>query len=246
VTPTATVPARTALPRIALAEFLGTGLLVAAVVGSGIAAQRLSPGQPGLQLLENSVVTAAALVAIILALGPVSGAQLNPIITLIDRWFGGIDNPTAWVSVGSQFIGAVTGTVVANTMFAHAAVTLSTHHRATGPVLFGEAIATFGLVLVVFGTVQVGRTLAVPMAVGAYIGAAYWFTSSTSFANPAVTVARMFTESFAGIAPSSVPPFIAVELLGGVIGALNIAALYPHVRTRADQLLMPHQESAER
>jgi glycerol uptake facilitator-like aquaporin len=231
---------------VALAEFIGTALLVAAVVGSGIAAQRLSPGQPGLQLLENSLVTAAALVAIILALGPVSGAQLNPVITAIDRWFGGVDNPTAWVSVGSQFVGAVVGTIVANTMYGHAVIAFSTHHRATGPVLFGEAIATFGLVLVVFGTVQVGRTLAVPFAVGAYIGAAYWFTSSTSFANPAVAVARMFTESFAGIAPSSVPAFIVMELIGGIIGALVVAGLYPHVRDRADQLLLPHEENAER
>jgi arsenate reductase len=231
---------------VALAEFLGTAMLVAAVVGSGIAAQRLSPGQPGLQLLENSLVTAAALVAIILALGPVSGAQLNPVITLIDRWFGGIDNQTAWVSVGSQFVGAVAGAVVANTMFGHAAITLSTHHRASGPVVFGEVIATFGLVVVVFGTVQLGRALAVPLAVGAYIGAAYWFTSSTSFANPAVTVARMFTESFAGIAPSSVPPFIGAELVGGAIGALAIIVLYPHVRARADELLLPHQQAVER
>jgi glycerol uptake facilitator-like aquaporin len=230
---------------VALAEFLGTAMLVAAVVGSGIAAQRLSPGQPGLQLLENSLVTAAALVAIILALGPVSGAQLNPVITLIDRWFGGIDNQTAWVSVGSQFVGAVAGVVVANTMFGHAAITLSTHHRASGPVVFGEAIATFGLVVVVFGTVQLGRALAVPLAVGAYIGAAYWFTSSTSFANPAVTVARMFTESFAGIAPSSVPPFIGAELVGGAIGALAITVLYPQVRARADQLLLPHQQAGD-
>jgi glycerol uptake facilitator-like aquaporin len=230
---------------VALAEFLGTAMLLVAVVGSGIAAQRLSPGQPGLQLLENSVATAAALVAIILALGPVSGAQLNPVITAIDRWFGGVDTPTAWVCIASQFVGAVTGTMVANTMFGQAAVTLSTHHRATGPVVFGEAIATFGLVLVVFGTVQVGRALAVPLAVGAYIGAAYWFTSSTSFANPAVTVARMLTDSFSGIAPSSVPPFIAVELVGGAVGALTIAGLYPHVRARADQLLMPHRQRAE-
>lgn len=233
------------MARVALAEFLGTALLVAAVVGSGIAAQRLSPGQSGLQLLENSLVTAAALVAIILALGPVSGAQLNPVVTAIDRWLGGIDSPTAWVCIGSQFVGATVGTMAANTMYGDAVITLSTHHRATGPVLFGEAIATFGLMLVVFGSIQVGRTLAVPLAVGAYIGAAYWFTSSTSFANPAVTVARMFTNTFSGIAPSSVPSFIAVEAIGGAVAAITIVALYPHVRARADQLLIPHDQQVE-
>jgi glycerol uptake facilitator-like aquaporin len=237
-------PVRMALVRVALAEFLGTALFVAAVVGSGITAQRLSPGQPGLQLFENSVATAAALVAIILALGPVSGAQLNPVITSIDRWFGGVDTATTWVAVGSQTVGAIVGTMAANTMYGEAVVTLSTHHRATGSVLFGETIATFGPVLIVFGTVQIGRTLAVPFAVGAYIGAAYWFTSSTSFANPAVTIARMFTNSFAGIAPSSVPPFVAVELVGGAIGAVTIAVLYLHVRARADQLLVPHERPA--
>ena len=133
-----------------------------------------------------------------------SGAQLNPVITSIDRWFGGVDTATTC----------------------------------------GETIAPFGLVLIVFSTVQIGRTLAVPFAVGAYIGAAYWFTSSTSFANPAVAIARMFTNSFAGIAPSSVPPFVAVELVGGAIGAVTIAALYPHVRARADQLLVPHERPA--
>jgi glycerol uptake facilitator-like aquaporin len=230
---------------VATAELLGTALLVAAVVGSGIAAQRLSPGQPGLQLFVNSVVTAAALVVIILALGPVSGAQLNPVVTTVDRWFGGVGSKTAAVCIGSQFAGAIVGTMAANIMYGDAAITLSTHHRATGPVLLGETIATFGLVLVVFGALQLGRTLAVPLAVGAYIGAAYWFTSSTSFANPAVTLARMFTDTFAGIAPSSVAPFVAAELLGGALGAATVAYLYPHVRARADQLLVPHQEAVD-
>ena len=162
-------------------------MLVAAIVGSGIAAQHLSPHQTGLELLENTLATAAALTAIILVIGPVSGAHLNPVITLVDRLFGGVSTRDAASYVAAQLAGGITGATAANVMFGDAAVSLSAHHRASGPHLFAEAVATFGLVLVVFGLARAGRAHLTPFAVGLYIAAAYWFTSSTSFANPAVT-----------------------------------------------------------
>ena len=232
------------LARQALAEFLGTAFLVAAVVGSGIAAQRLSPHDVGLELLENTAATAAALVAIIFAVGPVSGAHLNPVITLVDRFFGGVKTRAAALYIVAQFAGGTAGAVVANTMFGLPAVTLSVHHRATGPHLFAEAVATLGLVLVVFGVVRAGRGPVVPFAVGAYIAAAYWFTSSTSFANPAVTFSRMLSNTFAGIAPTSVPGFVGLELVGGALGAACIAVLYPRVRDDAGDVLLHHEEAA--
>jgi arsenate reductase len=232
------------LARQALAEFVGTAFLVAAVVGSGIAAQRLSPHDVGLELLENTVATAAALVAIIFAVGPVSGAHLNPVVTLVDRAFGGLRTRAAVLYMAAQFAGGTAGAVIANTMFGLPLVALSVHHRATGPHLFGEAVATFGLVLVIFGVVRAGRGSVVPFAVGAYIAAAYWFTSSTSFANPAVTFARMLSNTFAGIAPTSVPGFVALELVGGALGAGCIAALYPRVRDDARDVLLHHEEAA--
>jgi glycerol uptake facilitator-like aquaporin len=233
-----------ALARQALAELVGTGFLVAAVVGSGIAAQRLSPHDLGLELLENTAATAAALVAIIFAVGPVSGAHLNPVITLVDRLFGGLRTRTAVIYIAAQFAGGTAGAVAANTMFGLPVVTLSSHHRATGPHLFAEAIATFGLVLVVFGVVRAGHDQVVPFAVGAYIAAAYWFTSSTSFANPAVTFSRVLSDSFAGIAPTSVPGFVGLELVGGALGAACIAVLYPRVRDDAAGVLLDHTEAA--
>ena len=232
------------LGRRALAEFLGTGFLVAGVVGSGIAAQRLSPHDVGLELFENTAATAAVLVAIILAVGPVSGAHLNPVITLVDRVFGGVSTRTSAVYVGAQLAGGTVGAVTANTMFGVAAVSLSTHHRVTGPHLLAEAVATFGLVLVVFGVTRSGRTSVAPFAVGAYIAAAYWFTSSTSFANPAVTFARMLSNTFAGIAPTSVPGFVGLELVGGAVGAACVAVLYPDVRARARQVVVRSEEAA--
>ena len=233
-----------ALARRALAEFLGTAFLVAGVVGSGIAAQRLSPHDVGLELLENALATGAVLVAVILALGPVSGAHLNPVVTLVDRVLGGVSTRTASAYMGAQLAGATAGAITANAMFGLDAVTLSTHHRATGAHLFAEAVATAGLVIVVFGLSRAGRTLAAPFAVGAYITGAYWFTSSTSFANPAVTFARMLSNSFSGIAPGSVPGFIALELVGGAVGALCVAALYPDVHQRARDVVVPHEEAA--
>lgn len=229
------------LARKSLAELVGTAMLVAAVIGSGIAAQRLSPTDVGLQLFENTAATAAALVAIILALGAVSGAHLNPVVTLADRVFGGLSNREAAVYVVSQVIGGALGAIVANLMFGEAAVTWSTHHRATGAHFLGEVVATFGLVLVVFGVVRSGRAAAAPFAVAAYIAAAYWFTSSTSFANPAVTVARTMSDTFAGIAPSSAPAFISAQLVGGALGLACVAALYPGIAAAADDVVLPHR-----
>ncbi|WP_036570418.1 aquaporin [Nocardioides sp. URHA0032] len=216
----------TALVRRAVAELVGTAFLVAAVVGSGIAAQRLSPGDTGLQLLENSVATGAVLVALILALQPVS-ASFNPVVTLVERTLGRVDTPTAAALVVAQLVGGLLGVVVANLMFDLDAVSVSGHERGGSGQLLGEVVATVGLVLVVFGTLRSPRIETVAFAVGGYIAAAYWFTSSTSFANPAVTVARMFSDTFAGIDPGSVPAFVLMQLLGGVVGAALVVLLHP-------------------
>jgi glycerol uptake facilitator-like aquaporin len=215
-----------ALARRTLAEFVGTAFLVAAVVGSGIAAQRLSPHDAGLQLLENSLITGAALVALILALQPVSAA-FNPVVTLVERAFGAIDDRTAAALIIGQVAGGFAGVVVANLMFDLPAVDLSTHHRSGGGLWLGEVIATLGLLVVVFGTMRSGRSDRVAFAVGGYIVAAYWFTSSTSFANPAVTIARMFSDTFAGIAPGSVALFVVAQLGGGIVGYALLRALFP-------------------
>ncbi|MGO4858003.1 aquaporin [Arthrobacter sp. 2MCAF14] len=217
-----------ALKRQAVAEFAGTAFLVMAVVGSGVMASRLSPNDVGLQLLQNSVATGAALVALILALQPVS-ASFNPVVTLVERALGILDTPTALALVAAQFAGGLAGTVLANLMFGLDAVTLSTHQRGGGGLWLGEVVATIGLLVVIFGTIRSGRTELVAFAVGGYITAAYWFTSSTSFANPAVTVARTITDTFAGIAPASAPAFILAQLLGGAAGFFLIRALYPRV-----------------
>ncbi|HET7474602.1 MAG TPA: aquaporin [Dermatophilaceae bacterium] len=214
------------LVRRAAAELVGTAFLVTAVVGSGIAATRLSPGDAGLQLLENSLVTGAALVALILALQPVSAA-FNPVVTLVERALGAIATREALVLTTAQLIGGAAGSVLANLMFGAPAVTLASHERAGPGLWLGEVIATVGLVVVVFGTLRSGRTHVVAVAVGGFITAAYWFTSSTSFANPAVTLARTLSDSFAGIAPGSVPMFVAMQLLGGALGAALVRLLYP-------------------
>jgi arsenate reductase len=211
----------------ALAEGLGTGLLVAVVVGSGIAAERLSPDDVGLQLLENSTATVLALAALILAFGAVSGAHFNPVVTLVERVRGKVDDRVAGVHVVAQLAGGAAGAVLANLMFELSAIELSTHDRITGATFLAEVVATFGLVLVIAGVVHAGRPGAVPVAVAGYIGAAYWFTSSTSFANPAVTVARMLSDSFAGIAPASVPAFVAAQVLGGVLALAAARVLFP-------------------
>jgi glycerol uptake facilitator-like aquaporin len=215
------------LARRALAEFVGTAFLVAAVIGSGIAAVRLSPNDVGLQLLENSVITGGALVALILALQPVSAA-FNPVVTLVERALGAVGNREAAVLIAAQVSGGALGAVVANLMFGLSAVNFSTHHRGSGGTWLGEVVATLGLLVIIFGTVRTGRSDRVAFAVGGYILAAYWFTSSTSFANPAVTVARMLSNSFAGIAPSSVLMFVLMQLVGGLLGYGLIRVLYPN------------------
>ncbi len=230
--------------RRAFAEFIGTAFLVMAVIGSGIAAAKLSPGDVGLELFENAVVTGAALIAIILALGSVSGAHLNPVITGLDLVFGGIGSGDALVYVVAQITGGVVGAIVANLMFGLHAVELSTQVRSGNGLWLGEVVATFGLALVVFGMVRSRRTLLVPFAVGGYIAAAYFFTSSTSFANPAVTFARMFSNTFAGIAPSSVPGFMAFQVVGAVIAFGAIKILFPDMAEVADEVVVPHVEAA--
>jgi glycerol uptake facilitator-like aquaporin len=225
------------LLRRASAEAVGTGFLVAIVVGSGIAAQRLSPGDTGLQLLENSTATGAGLVALILALGAVSGAHFNPVVTLADRLLGGTSTRDASVYVVAQVAGACAGVIVANLMFDLPAVELSTHTRSGGPIWLGELVATFGLVLVILGVVRSGRSSVAPYAVGGYIAAAYWFTSSTSFANPAVTIARTLTNTFAGIRPSSAPMFIVLEIAGALAAVL--LARFWHPTLRSADLVVP-------
>src|SRR5579864_1720692 len=216
-----------AFGRRLLAEFLGTGLLVAAVVGSGIAAAKLSPGNVGLELLENTAATVGALVALILAFGPVSGAHFNPVVTLADRVFGGISTREAAAYIAAQIGGALGGALLANAMFALPTFEASTRVRSSGPLWLGEVVATFGLVIVILGVVRSGRSAAVPFAVGAYIGGAYFFTSSTSFANPAVTIGRTITNSFAGIKPSSAPAFIGAQVFGAALAVAAIKVLYP-------------------
>ncbi len=212
--------------RRAGAEFVGTAFLVAAVIGSGIAASRLSPDDVGLQLLENSLVTGAALVALILALQPVSAA-FNPVVTLVEVVLGLVGKGEAVPLIGAQFAGGFVGAVVANLMFDLDAISISTHDRTGADLWLGEVVATLGLLLVIFGSVRSGRTETIAYAVGGYITAAYWFTSSTSFANPAVTVARMFSDTFAGIAPSSVAMFVLMQLVGGAIAVGAVKLLYP-------------------
>lgn len=219
------------LLRRALAELLGSAFLAAAVVGSGIAASQLTQDK-GLQLLENSTATGAALIALILALGPVSAA-FNPVVTLVERGLGAVSTTHAAVFVVVQLVGTSLGVVVANLMYDEPAVTWSTHSRGGHGQLLGEVVATLGLVLVVFGVARSRRT-AVPFAVGGYIAAAYWFTSSTSFANPAITVARSLTNTFAGIDPSSIAAFVGAQLVGGALGFLVVRVLYPDARQIAE------------
>ena len=234
-----------ALGRRLFAEALGTALLVAVVIGSGIAASQLSPGDVGLQLFENAAATAAGLVALILALGPVSGAHFNPVVTIADRVFGGLTTSEAVGYIGAQFVGGALGAVVANVMFSQPMVELSTHTRSSGALWSSEVVATFGLLLVIFGVVRSGRAAVAPFAVGAYIGGAYFFTSSTSFANPAVTVARTLSDTFAGIAPGSVAAFVAAQLVGAALAVGAVRLLYPDVAVVADKVIVPHADVSE-
>ncbi len=232
-----------------LAELLGTALLVCVVVGSGIAAQQLSAGDVGLQLLENSTATVLGLTVLILLFGPVSGAHFNPVVSLAD-WFLGrrTGQGLSLAEVGgysaAQVVGAVFGCVLANAMFA-VPTELSSTERDTGGHLLAEVVATTFLVALVFALARSGRGALAAPAVGAYIGAAYWFTSSTSFANPAVTVGRIFTDTFAGIAPSSATPFVLAQLAGLVLGVAVTLALYPDVGTHADDVVIPHPDALD-
>jgi glycerol uptake facilitator-like aquaporin len=231
----------TRLARQALAEFLGSAGLVTVVIGSGIAAERLSPDDVGLQLLENALATGAGLVALILAFGPVSGGHFNPVVTLADRFFGGVTTQQAAVYVPAQLAGGAVGAVVANLMFELPAVSISAKERSGGGLWLSEALATFGLVVLVFALVRAGRTALAPFAVGAYITAAYWWSSSTSFANPMIDLARTLSDTFAGIAPASVPMFLLMQLVGGAAAVAVVALLYPDVARAADDVVVPKE-----
>jgi len=231
------------LARQALAELLGSAGLAAVVIGSGIAAQRLSPHDTGLELLENALVTGAGLVALILAFGPASGAHFNPVVTLADRVFGGVSNRQVAAYLPAQFAGGALGAVVANLMYGLPAVSTSTHQRSSGGLWLSEALATFGLIVLIFALVRSGRTALAPFAVGAYITAAYWWSSSTSFANPMIDVARTLSNTFAGIAPASVPMFVLMQLIGAAVAVGVVAALYPTITGVAEQVVVPHPDS---
>jgi arsenate reductase len=233
------------LSRRLFAEFLGSAFLAALVIGSGIAAAQLSD-DTGLQLLENAAATAAGLFAIILMFGPVSGGHFNPVVSLVDAAFGGLPRRDALAYIPAQVAGCIAGAIVANAMFALSAISISTHHRASPAHLLAEVIATLGLILVIFALARSGRAATAPAAVGAYIGAAYWFTSSTSFANPAISVGRVFSDTFAGIAPASVPGFVIAQLAGGVLAIGVLRSLYPDVGpVAAAEVVVPHEQRAE-
>jgi glycerol uptake facilitator-like aquaporin len=231
--------------RRAVAELLGTSLLVMIVVGSGIAAQQLSPNDVGLQLLQNSTATVLGLTVLILVFGPVSGAHFNPVVSLVDWILGrrsgtGLTLPELGAYVVVQTLGAISGSVVANAMY-DVGTSISGKDRATGGHLLGEVVATAGLILLIFTLAATKRGVLAAPAVGAYIGAAYWFTSSTSFANPAVTVGRIFSDTFAGIAPGSVPPFVIAQLIGAAAGLGLLLVLFPFAARAADDVVLPHQ-----
>lgn len=234
------------LARRLFAELLGTGLLVAVVVGSGIAAERLSPSDVGLQLLENSTATVLGLAVLILLFGPVSGAHFNPVVSLADWFLGrrsghGISLAEVGAYSTAQVAGAVGGAALANAMF-DVGTELSVTGRVSSGHLLGEAVATAGLIALIFALVRSERGALAAPAVGGYIGAAYWFTSSTSFANPAVTVGRMFSDTFAGIDPASVPAFVGAQLVGLVVGVAITLVLYPDAGNRADDVVVPHRQ----
>ena len=215
------------LLRKLIAEGLGTALLLVAVVGSGIMAQRLSPNDVGLQLLENAAATAGALIGLILMFGPVSGAHFNPVVTISFRCFRGVTNQEAVGFVVAQIVGGAAGSALANLMFGLQAINVSTKSRSSGPLWLSEVVATVGLLLLIHGIVRTGRGSVVPFAVGAWIGGAYWFTSSTSFANPAVTLARTLSNTFAGIKPASAPMFIVMQAIGLIVAVGLVRFLYP-------------------
>jgi len=230
------------LSRRLFAEFMGSAFLAVTVIGSGIAAAQLSPGDVGLQLFENAAATATGLFTFILIFGPVSGAHFNPVVSLVDASFGGLRWRHALAYAPAQVAGCIAGAVAANAMFALPAISISTHHRASPSHLFAEVIATLGLLLVIFSLARTRRGALAPAAVGAYIGAAYFFTSSTSFANPAIDVGRMLSDTFAGIAPASVPAFVLFQLVGGAVAIFAIRTLYPDIGPdEAAEIMLPQE-----
>jgi glycerol uptake facilitator-like aquaporin len=233
------------LGRRLLAEFVGTGLLVTVVVGSGIAAAALSPNDIGLQLLENSTATVFGLATLILLFGPISGAQFNPLVSTADWLLGrragtGLTSSQLGAYIVVQVLGGTAGAVLANLMFDRHVLEISTKNRSTPGHLVGEVVATAGLIVLIFALARSRRAGLSGAAVGAYIGAAYWFTSSTSFANPAVTIGRIFSDTFAGIAPASVPGFIGAQTVGAAIGLALVVVLYPDASHSADQVVVRH------
>jgi glycerol uptake facilitator-like aquaporin len=232
------------LPRRLLAEFLGSAFLAAVVIGSGIAAANLSPGDTGLQLFENAAATGAGLFAIILMFGPVSGGHFNPVVSLVDAALGGVRPRQALAYVPAQVGGCIAGAVLANAMFSLDAITISEKHRASEAHLLAELVATLGLLLVIFSLARTRRSEVIPGAVGAYIGAAYFFASSTSFANPAITAGRMFSDTFAGIAPASAPAFVGAQLVGGALAYMLVRVLYPDITPdEAAEVMVPRDGS---
>ena len=234
----------TGLARRLLAELVGTGLLVTVVVGSGITAQQLSPGQVGLQLLENSTTTVLGLAVLILLFGPVSGAHFNPVVSAVDWLLGrhagtGLSGRDMLAYTVAQLGGAIGGALLANVMFGLSVFQVSHKVRTSAGLWVGEVVATAGLIALIVVLARTGRAASSAAAVGAYIGAAYWFTSSTSFANPAVTVGRAFSDTFAGISPTSVPGFVIAQLIGGALGAGLVLALYPDADTAASHVILP-------
>lgn len=232
----------TGLARRVVAEFVGTAFLVAAVIGSGIMAERLSNGNVGLALLENTIATGAALVALIVTFGPISGAHLNPVVTVMDAFERGLPWAETPLYIFAQVVGGIGGAVIAHLMFGLSPTSLSTHVRSGSSQVFSEFVATFGLVCVIWGSSRLKPT-AVPFAVGAYITAAYWFTASTSFANPAVTIARCLSDTFAGIRPTDVPWFVAAEFAGGLGATLLFRWLVPSLSVRANHVLVAHDKT---
>jgi glycerol uptake facilitator-like aquaporin len=232
------------LAKRATAEGLGTALLLATVVGSGIMAQELSNGNTAVALLANTVATGAALVALILTFGPVSGAHFNPAVTLADAIEGGIPWKESPIYIAAQFAGAIAGTICAHLMFQLPVVSLSRHIRSGPSQVFSEFVATFGLLCVIWGCSRL-RSSAVAFAVGAYITAAYWFTASTSFANPAVTIARSLTDTFSGVRPADVPGFIVGQLAGAIAATLLFRWLVPSLRSQANAVVVPHDAGRE-
>ncbi|MGW7612838.1 aquaporin [Streptomyces sp. NPDC054766] len=237
--PGATPPQAPPLIAKVTAELVGTAALVAIVVGSGIQATELTK-DVGLQLLANSTATVFGLGVLILLLGPVSGAHFNPAVTLAEWWTArrggaGVTLRETVFYVPAQIVGAIAGAFLADAMFGAPMVKWSTHNRSAGYLLLGEVVATAGLILLIFGLARTDRLRFAPVAVASYIGAAYWFTSSTSFANPAVTIGRAFTDTFAGIAPGSVPGFIAMQLVGAVVGLALVALIFMPGRREAEQ-----------